>query len=235
MRKKTGITSCRLGIAALVAAVSFPAVAGPPPQSVARQWNEQMLSAIRLDYARPTVHARNLYHVSVAMWDAWAAYTDIADGVMFTEMIVVNPFLLEGERKEAISFAAYRVLKARFASSPGAATSLPSFDALMDALGYDKDYKGTLGDDPAAVGNRVAITVLFNGFSDGANEAGKTEERLAAGASPAAGSFSGIFPEGAIARTTPDWLREIVAWIGRPARNRHPWRRVPASPRRGPS
>ena len=47
--------------------------------------------------------------------------------------------------------------------------------ALMDALGYDKDYKGTLGDDPAAVGNRIAITVLFNGFSDGANEAGNYE------------------------------------------------------------
>ena len=97
MRTKTGIT-------AMVAAVGVLAGAGPPPQSVARQWNEQMLSAIRLDYARPTVHARNLYHVSVAMWDAWAAYTDNADGVMFTEKIVVNPFLLEGERREAISF-----------------------------------------------------------------------------------------------------------------------------------
>ncbi|MFZ9689716.1 MAG: hypothetical protein ACO3DS_07745, partial [Phycisphaerales bacterium] len=41
--------------------------------SVARQWNEEMLAAIRRDLARPTVHARNLYHVSAAMWDAWAA------------------------------------------------------------------------------------------------------------------------------------------------------------------
>ena len=38
-------------------------------QSIARIWNEQVLSAIRLDYARPTVHARNLYHTSIAMYD----------------------------------------------------------------------------------------------------------------------------------------------------------------------
>ena len=43
-------------------------------QSVARQWNEELLEAIRNDFARPTVHARNLFHTSVATWDAFAAY-----------------------------------------------------------------------------------------------------------------------------------------------------------------
>ena len=33
--------------------------------SVAREWNEILLEAIRNDYARPTVHARNLYHHSI--------------------------------------------------------------------------------------------------------------------------------------------------------------------------
>ena len=41
--------------------------------SVARLWDEALLDAIRRDFPRPTVHARNLYHVSAAMWDAWAA------------------------------------------------------------------------------------------------------------------------------------------------------------------
>ena len=35
----------------------------------ARQWNELLLDSIRNDFARPTVHARNLYHISCAMWD----------------------------------------------------------------------------------------------------------------------------------------------------------------------
>ena len=35
-------------------------------QSVAREWNEEVLNAIRNDFARPTVHARNLFHTSLA-------------------------------------------------------------------------------------------------------------------------------------------------------------------------
>ena len=41
-----------------------------PNGSIARRWNEQMLGAIRRDTPRPTVHARNLFHASLAMWDA---------------------------------------------------------------------------------------------------------------------------------------------------------------------
>ena len=40
--------------------------------SVARLWNDALLDAIRKDLARPTVHARNLFHMSAAMYDAWA-------------------------------------------------------------------------------------------------------------------------------------------------------------------
>ena len=39
-------------------------------QTVTRQWNEENLAAIRIDFPAPTVHARNLFHLSVAMWDA---------------------------------------------------------------------------------------------------------------------------------------------------------------------
>ena len=48
---------------------------GPPLSdsdvSVARRWIEVLLQAIREDFARPTVHARNLFHLSAAM-RAWA-------------------------------------------------------------------------------------------------------------------------------------------------------------------
>lgn len=51
---------------------------GPPLSdagvSVARRWMEVLLQAIRDDLARPPVHARNLFHLSAAMYDAWAAY-----------------------------------------------------------------------------------------------------------------------------------------------------------------
>ena len=44
--------------------------------SVAREWNEVLLDGIRNDFARPTVHARNLFHTSIAMYDAWAAFDE---------------------------------------------------------------------------------------------------------------------------------------------------------------
>ena len=138
--------------------------------SVARTWNEQQLSAVRLDFARPTIHARNLYHVSVAMWDAWAAYDPIAQQVITIEKHTAAD--VEAARNEAISFAAYRLLKHRFATSPGAGVTLPALDAQMDALGYDKTNTSTAGDTPAELGNRIAANMIAFGLADGANEAG---------------------------------------------------------------
>ena len=48
---------------ATVAAVCFPTTV-TAQHSVAREWNEALLQAIRTDFARPTVHARNLFHSS---------------------------------------------------------------------------------------------------------------------------------------------------------------------------
>ena len=138
--------------------------------SVARQWNEETLDAIRIDFARPTVHARNLYHGSVAMWDAWAAYDQTAGQVLHQER--AGAVDVEAARAEAISFAVYRLLSWRFADSPGAATSLQSFDDKMDELGYDRSFTSTVGSTPAALGNRIADTIIAYGLRDYANEAG---------------------------------------------------------------
>ena len=144
-------------------------------QSVARQWNEELLDAIRVDFARPTVHARNLFHVSAGMWDAWAAYDRVARTYLHHErawQYTGDAEEVERARAETLSYAAYRILSARFADSPGADRSIPSFDAKMDELGYDRSFISTLGNSPAALGNRIAQTVLEHGDNDNANEAG---------------------------------------------------------------
>ncbi len=157
----------RRSLALLVALLlAVPAVAGA--QSIARQWNEVLLDAIRHDLARPTVHARNLFHTSVAMWDAWAAYDDYARTYLNHERASAGD--VGAARAEAISFASYRVLSARFAGSVGAPVTLPALDAKMSALGYDKNFTSEVGDTPAALGNRVAAAVLAFGSTDGANE-----------------------------------------------------------------
>lgn len=163
----------RRGILIVVAALGSvslaPAVSRGEP-SVARQWNELLLSAIRRDLARPTVHARNLFHVSMAMWDAWAAYDPIADPFLIHEHAGAAD--TASARAESLSFAAYRVLRTRFATSPGRVASLASFDAKMTALGYNKDFTSTVGDSPAALGNRIAQAVLQFGLADNSNESG---------------------------------------------------------------
>ncbi len=78
----------------------LPLAASP---SVARQWNEENLAAIRIDVPHPPVHARNLFHVAVAMYDAWAAYDSTAYGYLHHERATAPD--LEAARAEAVSHA----------------------------------------------------------------------------------------------------------------------------------
>jgi len=141
-----------------------------PEWSVARRWDEAMLDAIRRALPAPTIHARNLFHTSAAMWDAWAVYDPHASGYFVTEKHTASDVTVA--RDEAISYAAYRVLTARYIKSGGAEQSLSEFDDLMDALCYPLDATTTVGDSPAAVGNRIAAAVLTYGLADGSNQAG---------------------------------------------------------------
>jgi hypothetical protein len=139
-----------------------------PEHSIAREWNELLLQAIRDDLARPTVHARNLFHTAIAMWDAWAAYDPVAATYLHHEKAQAED--VDVARAETLSYAVYRVLSARFAASPGAATSLAAFDAKMAEDGHDPELTSTEGTSPAALGNRIGAAVLAFGAADGANE-----------------------------------------------------------------
>ncbi len=140
-----------------------------PEWSVARRWDEALLDAIRRALPNPPVHARNLFHTSVAMWDAWAAYDQTAGGVIFKEKHTASD--VAAARDEAISYAAYDVLTSRFLKAVGGAESISEFADVMDTLCYPLDVKTTDGDTPAAVGNRIAAAVLAYGLTDGSNQA----------------------------------------------------------------
>jgi hypothetical protein len=147
-----------------------PPIAAHPQWSVARAWDEVLLDAIRRALPNPPVHARNLFHTSVAMWDAWAAYDPQASGYLVKEKDTATD--IAAARNEAISYAAFRVLTARFIKAVGADKSLSEFDDLMDTLGYPLAVTTTEGTSPAAVGNRIAAAVLAYGLDDGSNQAG---------------------------------------------------------------
>ncbi len=140
-----------------------------PDKSVARLWDEALLDAIRRDFPAPTVHARNLYHTSAAMWDAWAAYDPVADGVFVNRKIASDD--PAAARKKAISYAAYRVLSHRYRNAVGGAESLRQFDQLMADLCYPVKRTTTRGDSAAALGNRIARRIIAAGLQDGSREA----------------------------------------------------------------
>ena len=145
-----------------------PAIETNPDWSVARRWDEAVLNAVRRDLPAPTVHSRNLFHVSAAMWDAWAVYDTEAAGYFVNEEQAESD--IDAARNEAISYAAYRVAEHRYIEAAGASDTIPEFDGLMQALCYPIDVTTTEGDSPAAIGNRIAATIIEHGLSDGSRE-----------------------------------------------------------------
>jgi len=171
----------RTALAAVFAlAAAVPAAAGVQ-HSVARSWNEALLDAIRTDFARPTVHARNLWHTSIVMYDAWAAYDDVAETYLLGKTThgwttpfygIPRPADLAAARNEAVSYAAYRLLKHRFANSPGRAIAYEEFDSLMTMYGYDMNFTSTdySQGSAAALGNYIAANMIEFGYRDHSNE-----------------------------------------------------------------
>ncbi|GAA3565284.1 hypothetical protein GCM10022395_14600 [Snuella lapsa] len=151
--------------------------------SVARLWNELLLEAIRTDYARPTVHARNLFHTSIAMYDSWAIYNKnneayligkdlhgfICDFDGFSHSV---DYQVSDAVNKTLSFAVYRLLEHRFRKSPNWETISKRLDELMELLGYDINYNSIdySNGEPAALGNFIGAKIIEYGLQDGSNE-----------------------------------------------------------------
>ncbi len=162
---------------------AFSALSAQDNHSIAREWNEILLGAIRNDFARPTVHARNLFHVSVGMYDAWAAYETKANTYFLGNTIAgyncpFDGIGLVGDKKaaqeEAISYAAYRLIVHRFQNSPGSGFTIVNSRLFMQSHGYDINMVSTdySTGSPAALGNYIAQHLIQFGLQDGSNEQG---------------------------------------------------------------
>jgi len=155
--------------------------------SVAHAWAEAALFAVRNDFARPPVHARNLYHLAGAMYDAWALFEPWATPLFMesgahsacsldetSERALVGlrdaPEVPDAarQRERVIAQAAWRLLRYRY-------RDLASGDAVrehLDALAATQGLSSGRGESrPAAqLGARVAACVIGMGRRDNANE-----------------------------------------------------------------
>lgn len=149
--------------------------------SVAREWNNIILEAIRNDFARPTVHARNLYHHSIIAYDAWAAFDpskktfflgDTLHGYICPFDGIDYPADIQAAREEAIAYASYRFIYNRYLNSPDYAQTFLLTTNYMEAQGFDTSITSTdyVNDGPAALGNYLAEQIQLYGYTDGSNE-----------------------------------------------------------------
>jgi hypothetical protein len=144
-------------------------------------WNDQLLDTIRTYPAQtgPTITARALGVLHTATYDAWAAYDPTAkvtrpDGPA-QQQATSNTL---PNKKEAISYAAYRVLNDLF--PPGSFPSTGAYqtpDVLLTSLGYNPANTTPASSSnsaatPAGVGNLAAKAVLDFRHADGSNQLG---------------------------------------------------------------
>jgi len=140
--------------------------------SVARVWNERALAAIRAYTPHPPAQARNYFSLSVCMWDAWAAYdTNGAVGYVYRGKFTAAD--VTAARKEAISYAAWRLLKERHIYSLTASNTLFLDDAQLVALGYSTN-NASRDSTPAGVGNSVYDAVSAWFINDGSRQTNGT-------------------------------------------------------------
>jgi hypothetical protein len=156
-------------------------------QSAARNWNEAMLLAIRNDFARPTVHARNLYHASVLMYDAWAIFDETASTVLLGEATELEACQFDSTRKQrmlaqssdiaedrasAISYGMYALLRNRFGNSPGISVSQNEFALMAQAYNVDPriNLASSVEDSAQQLGLYLAECLRSYGETDGANQ-----------------------------------------------------------------
>jgi Na+-translocating ferredoxin:NAD+ oxidoreductase RnfD subunit len=124
-----------------------------PGASVAEAWDRTAIDVLRRGGASQPVQARTLFRLSSAMLDAYRA-----GGT-------------QAARAEAISYAAYRVLLWDASFDANLQSTFGTLVARLRSFCLSPDVVATTGSSPAAIGNRIAASIIASGRDDGSLEA----------------------------------------------------------------
>src|SRR5262249_6659692 len=114
------------------------------------------------------LQARNLFHLSAAMWDAWVAYEPKGTGYFLKEKHRAAD--VRSAQEAAISYAAYRLLLWRASCGADAGTAFEPLTATLRSLCYRPGFVSARGDSPGALGDRIAAAAIAFGQHDGSLE-----------------------------------------------------------------
>jgi hypothetical protein len=191
----------------LVAPAEYPLVHRMPAAdfkpSAVYQWVDVLLVASGRDAERfnprPTVLSRTMAIVLTAMYDAWAAYDDVAVGTRLGGRLrrpVVER--TQANKEKAIAYAAYRSLLFVY---PDDAEWIRD---QLRAKGYDPDDASTDTSTAQGVGTTAASAVIEYRRNDGANQSG-TEP---GGDGKPYADYTGYKP-----KNTPDNVVDPTRWM----------------------
>lgn len=140
--------------------------------SAARVWMDAYVQAIKEDGLGPTIHARNMFHLSVAMYDSWEVYNGDKLNTFFLGKTFGNydcefegfppPENLDSARNVTINFAAYRFIMGKYEFYSSKVRNSDVFIALFDSLGFNFRFTSTdySKGSPAALGNYIATQLV---------------------------------------------------------------------------
>lgn len=125
-----------------------------------------------MDTPHPPGQARNLFSFSTVMYDAWAAYEPNAVGFIYRGKHTATD--VAAARREAMSYAMYRMMLERHAYSRTATNQADANPAFMIALGYDPNNTSRDTSTPAGVGNSIYDAVSAWFLEDGSRQTAGT-------------------------------------------------------------
>jgi hypothetical protein len=140
-------------------------------------WDEMLLRAIRLHPPQtgPTVTSRALAVLHTATYDAWAAYDSVAVPTLVNGNVRQPASERTGQagldnKREAISYAAYTVLRDLFPVARYPNIAQAKWDEQMVAMSYPTDPSTPSA--AATVGIQAANAVTASRADDGSNQVG---------------------------------------------------------------
>ena len=166
------------------------------------QRNDLALAAIRSIKPGPPMAARSLGIAYKAIYDAWAAYDNVAKPVLST--VPRRPVLQRtvANREKAIGMAAYRTLTDQFPAAE------PSFAAKLTSMGLTPADLSTGLNTPVGVGNVASTDVLNFHHADNSNQANGYADT--SGYVPMNPPMSPLFPAGPSDIANPDHWQPLT-------------------------
>ncbi len=162
---------------------------GQNSSSIAREWMDTMLEMVKEDGQGPTIHARNFFHVSAAMYDAWAAYDKNQSTyflgkekngikIEFNQDFKRISKNTDSLQKIAISYAAFNIIKSRYDDYGSKGRSMDILISTFEKHNFkihktqNTDYENGK---PESLGNYIAQQIILFGKRDGSKEEDRHE------------------------------------------------------------